>query len=178
MKNVLIACAAILAIGFFFFWNDIRGYSTLDKAVQSQWKTPVNVVNKDTINQLVIYKDQDQFVFGVFHNKYGRYFYRNDSQSSGWTSSSESGPAFLVRVEHKNNKGNFIWGSLYSDIPIEKFQIEFKNGEIIEVAAVNNTFINKIPNAYQVKQEPNLMTTFIDVKAYDKGNKLIKAWRN
>ncbi|GIP30532.1 hypothetical protein J23TS9_56620 [Paenibacillus sp. J23TS9] len=178
MKKVLVVCAAILVIWLIINWKDIWGYSTLDKAVQSQWKSQVGTVNKDEINRLVLYKDQDQYVFGVFHKKYGRYYYKNDSQSSGWTSQSNNGPAFLVRVEHKQNKGNYIWGALYSEIPIEKFQIEFKNGETREVTAVNNTFIYRIPDVYQEVQEPNLMTTFIDVKAYDKGNKQIKAWRD
>lgn len=178
MKKIIIACAAILVFGLFFFWNDIRGYITVEKAVQSKWKSKIKVVNKDMTNQLVIYKDNEQYVFGVFHKKYGRYYYRNDSQSSGWRSQSQNGPAFLVRVEHKENKGNFIWGALYTEIPIDKFQIEFKNGDIREVPAVNNTFIYKVPDIYQVEQEPNLMTTFIDVKAYDTENKQIKSWRN
>ncbi|MNL47481.1 hypothetical protein D3C87_1702730 [compost metagenome] len=145
--------------------------------MQSEWNTKIEVVNTDIMNQLVIYKDYDQYVFGVFHKKFGRYYYKNDSQSSGWTSQSQNGPAFLVRVEYKRNKGNFIWGALYSEIKIDKFQVEFKNGEIQEIPAVNNTFIYKIPDIYQGEQETNLMTTFIDVKAYDKNGNQIKSWR-
>jgi hypothetical protein len=178
MKKILFACFTLLAIGLLYFWKDIRGYSTLDKAVQSQWNTPVYVVNKDLNNKLLIFQDHDQYVFSVFHYRNGRYFYKNDSQSSGWTASSDNGPAFLVRVEPKNNKENFIWGALYSDTPIEKFQIEYINGEIQEVESVNNTFINKIPMSYEVEQELNLMTTFKNVKAYDKDNNLIRAWSN
>jgi hypothetical protein len=172
MKKIIFACAAVLAITLLYFWKDIWGFSTLDKAVQSQWETPVHVVNKDMINRLVIYKDQDQYVFGVFHLKDGRYYYKNDNQSSGSTASSDRGPALLVRVEPKKHKGNFIWGALYSDITIEKFEIEYKNGEIQEVESINNTFIHKVPKAYE--DEQNLMTIFTNVKAYDKDNNIIQ----
>lgn len=178
MKRGIITSAAILAIVLFYFWNDIWGYSSLDKAVQSQFKAPVQVVNKDQTNKLVIYKDQDQYVFGLFHYRNGRYYYKNDSQSSGWTARSETDTALLVRVETKSTRGNFICGALYSDIPVEKFQIKYKNGETEEIQSINNTFINRIPMVYQEVKEPNLMTTFTDVKAYDKENKLIKSWRN
>lgn len=178
MKKIIFASVAILIVWLLFNWRDIYGYSTLDKAVQSDWKSKVITVNKDETNKLVIYKDQDQYVFGVFHKKYGRYFYKNDSQSSGSTSQSTNGPAFLVRVEHKQNKGDFIWGALYSETPVKNFLIEFKYGDTQEVAAVNNTFILRMPDNYQGTQENSLMTTFIDVKAFDEEDKEIQNWRN
>ncbi|MNI92413.1 hypothetical protein D3C73_1502050 [compost metagenome] len=63
---------------------------------------------------------------------------------------------------------------MYSDIKIERFEIEYKNGEIHEVESINNTFINKVPKAYE--DEQNLMTIFTIVKAYDKNNNIIQTW--
>lgn len=178
MKKGFIVCAAILILTLLFFWNDIRGYSSLEKAVQSEYKSTIQVVNKDQTNKLFIFKDQDQYVFGAFRYRGERYYYKNDSQSSAWTAQSKTGIAFLVNVETKRDKGNFIWGALYTDIPIANFQIQYKNGEIEEVESVNNTFIRRIPHDYQNEKEPNLMTTFYDVKAYDKDNNLIETWRD
>lgn len=178
MKKIPLIIVFAFALVLLFFWNDIRGYSTLHKAVQSQWKTPIKVVNSDEANKLVLYLDQTQYVFGVYRFKNGRYFYKNDSQSSGWTASSDNGPAFLVRAESKNNRRNFIWGALYTESPVEKFLIEYENGENQEVKSVNNTFIIEVPQTYEDVQEVNLMTTFKNVKAFDKDNKLIKAWSN
>ena len=178
MKKILFVSGIALAIVLLFFWNDIRGYSTLDKAVQSQWKTPIEVVNNDEANKLVLYLDQTQYVFGVYRFTNGRYYYKNDSQSSGWTASSDNGLAFLVRAESKKDRGNFIWGALYTELPIEKFLIEYENGENQEVEPVNNTFIMKMPKTYEDVQEVNLMTTFKSVKAFDRDNRLIESWSN
>ena len=132
MKTGIMVCAAILILALLYFWNDIRGFSTLDKAVQSQFKSTIQVVNTDQTNKLVTFKDQDQYVFGVYRFRGERYYYKNDNQSSGWTASSETGPAFLVRVETNKNKGNFIWGALYTDIPVSKFKVQYKNNNLIK----------------------------------------------
>ncbi|MFD1737472.1 hypothetical protein ACFSCX_13000 [Bacillus salitolerans] len=34
------------------------GYTSLEEAVQSHWKTPIKVINQDDNNQLVYYLDQ------------------------------------------------------------------------------------------------------------------------
>ncbi|MCL6604582.1 MAG: hypothetical protein K6T94_17090 [Paenibacillus sp.] len=176
MKKTILISISALTILILIFWNDIRGYTTLEKAIKSQWKTPVEIVNYDKTNKLVIYRNQTQYVFGVYRYKFGRYYYNNDIQSSGWTASSESGPAFLVRAESKRDKGNFIWGALYAETPIEKFLVEYKNMELQEAKSINNTFILKMPNTYENVEGINLMTTFKNVKAYDKDNILIRTW--
>lgn len=158
-----------------FFWNDIFGYKTLEKAVQSTWKYPLQVVNVDQQNELVLSLDQTQYVFAAYELKNGRYHYDTDSES-GWTASSDVGPAFLVQAEPKNNKENFIWGALYSDMPVHKFKIEYTNGETQEVESSNNTFIMRMPEAYQSEDKMMLMTTFTNVYALDEENNVIRAY--
>jgi hypothetical protein len=177
MKKLILITATLIAAALLYFWNDIRGFDTLDKAVQSHWKTPIKIFNEDKTNKLVLYLDQTQYVFGVYGYRNGRYYYDN-SQSSGWTASSDRGIPFLVRAEAKNNRGNFLWGALYTEIPIGKFVIEYNNGETQETKAINNTFIIKMPKSYDSYQEINLMGELFNVKAYGEDNKEIQNWRN
>ncbi len=55
----------------------IMGHDTLEEAVQSQWDTPIDVVNQDNEKQLVYYLDHDQHVIGTYEYKEGKYFYGN-----------------------------------------------------------------------------------------------------
>jgi len=153
------------------------GYNTLQEAIQSKWKTPITVMNNDPKKQLVIYLDQTQYVFGVYEYKNGKYYYTN-SQSSGWSSSSNTGIPFLVRAEYKNSIGNFIWGAVYSDIPVEKIFVEYTNGETQETVAVNNTFVLEMPDTFNNIEPIMFMGEIYDVIAYDKVGIEIVSWRN
>lgn len=167
----------ISILGVFIFIISGCGYNSIQEAIQSKWKRPVKLMNVDEENQLVIYLDQTQYIFGVYDFKNGKYYYDN-SQSSGWTSSSNSSIAFLVRAEYKENKGDFIWGAVYTDIPIKKFFIEYENGETQETVAENNTFILEMPDSFNDVEPIMFMGELYDVIAYDKdGNEIVK-WRN
>ena len=108
MKKILwISTSSLLVlmiVGLSLFWNRIFGYPTLDQAVQSNWKTPVKIVNVDLENQLVLYLDETQYVFAAYEQKRGRFHVNADSES-GWTASSDHGPAFLVVAEPKTIAG-------------------------------------------------------------------------
>ncbi|GAB1155147.1 hypothetical protein YWY31_11720 [Paenibacillus illinoisensis] len=166
----------LMIVGLSLFRNRIFGYPTLDQAVQSNWKTPVKIVNVDLENQLVLYLDETQYVFAAYEQKRGRFHVNGDSES-GWTASSDHGPAFLVVAEPKNNSGNFMWGALYSDISIAKFQIKYINGETHDVKAINNTFIVRMPVAFQNESELRLMETFDNIHAIDANHRVIQSWK-
>ncbi|WP_301625917.1 hypothetical protein [Paenibacillus apis] len=153
------------------------GHDTLQDAVQAKWKSPVFVKNIDQENQLVIYLDQTQYVFGVYEKKNGKYFYDN-SQSSGWSASTKDGIPFFVSAEYKKNIGNFIWGAVYTDIPIEKIFIEYENGLTQETVAVNNTFMLEMPSTFNSTEPIMFMGELYDVTAYDKKGNEIVSWRN
>ncbi|MGF9695923.1 hypothetical protein [Paenibacillus sp. MABNR03] len=178
MKKIIwisISLLLLLILAVIFLWNRIFGYPTLDQAVQSNWKTPVKIVNTDQENEMVLYLDETQYVFAAYEQKHGRFHVDADTES-GWSASSDLGPAFLVVAEPKNNKGNFMWGALYSDIPIAKIRIEYIHGETQEVKPKNNTFIVKMPLAYQKVDHLGLMETISNVHAIDAGNKVIQSW--
>jgi len=153
------------------------GYGTLQEAVQSKWKSPVKVMNNDPKNQLVIYLDQTQYVFGVYEYKNDKYYYDN-SQSSGWTSSSDIRIPLLVRAESKKDIGNFIWGAIYTDIPVGKIYIEYKSGETQETFAVNNTFILEMPDSFDNIEPIMFMGELNDVTVYDEDGTEIVSWSN
>ncbi|WP_127536001.1 hypothetical protein [Paenibacillus illinoisensis] len=179
MKKIIwisISLLVLLIAGLNLFWNRIFGYPTLDQAVQSNWKTPVKIVNVDQENELVLYLDETQYVFAAYEQNRERFHVDEDTES-GWTASSDLGPAFLAVAEPKNNSGNFIWGALYSDISIAKFQIEYINGETLDVKAINNTFIVKMPLAFQNESELSLMETFNNIHAIDVNHKVIQSWK-
>lgn len=97
-----------------FFWNDIFGYKTLEKAVQSTWKYPLHVVNVDQQNELVLSLDQTQYVFAAYEQKNGRYHYDTIVNQVGqrvqmW------GLPFWYKRNRRTTKG-ILYGALY--IPI------------------------------------------------------------
>lgn len=154
-----------------------RGHDTLQEAIQAKWETPIQVVNEDEEHRLAIYLDQTQYIFGVYEYKNGKYAYDN-SQSSGWTASSDKGIPFLVRAEYKNDIDNFIWGAVYTDTPIDKIFIEYENGLTQETKAVNNTFILQMPETFKGIEDTMLMGEIYDVTAYDQAGSKVVGWRN
>ena len=152
------------------------GKSTLQEAVQSQWKTPIKVMNDDPANQLVIYLDQTQYILGVYEYKNGKYYYDN-TQSSGWTATSEHRVPFLVNAEFKEGLGNFIWGAVYTDQVVGKIQIQYENGETQETEAVNNTFMLAMPESFDSIDPIMFMGELYDVIVYDTDGSLIVSWR-
>ncbi|WP_426640725.1 hypothetical protein [Paenibacillus illinoisensis] len=70
-----------------------------------------------------------------------------------------------------------MWGALYSDISIAKFQIEYINGETHAVEAINNTFIVRMPVAFQNESQLSLMETFDNIHAIDANHQVIQSWK-
>ncbi len=177
MKRKLVIGVCMLALGIFIFWEDIYGFRTLEEAVNAEFKSPVQIVNQDAQNRLVMFKDKTQYVLGVYREWNGRLYYKNDRGSSGWTASTMNGPAFLVVAEKKPDRGNFVWGALYTDIPVRSFLVEYKNGDIQEVNARQNTFVVKMPEIYRDSSELGAASIVKSVNAYGLDNQLIKTWK-
>ncbi len=177
MKRKLIIGLGILAVGIFLFWDNIYGFRTLDEAVNAEFKSPMQIVNQDAENRLVMFTDKTQYILGVYRQWNGRFYYKNDRGSSGWTASTMNGPAFLVVAEKKPDRGSFVWGALYTDIPVLSFLVEYKNGDVQEVNASQNTFVTKMPEIYRDTSELGAASIVKSVNAYGMDNQLIKTWK-
>ena len=141
MKKITISILVI-----FMLSGCNRGYESLEEAVQSEWETPIEVVNQDEEKQLVYYLDDDQHVLGVYDYENGKYKY-DRKHSEGRTFTSETGYPFYVKVSYFEGAGKIIYGAIKTDEhEVEKFMIQYKNGEQQEILAKNNTFIAEYPN--------------------------------
>lgn len=165
----------IFTISIFILTGCSRGYYSLDEAVQSQWKTPIEILNQDVENQLVYYLDQTQHILGVYHYENGKYSYDN-KQSVGMTFDSDSGLPFLVSANHFEGVGNIIHGAITTEEhQIEKFVIHYKNGEYQEVKAKNNTFIAEFPTFLTINVE-EFFSEIDNVFGYDEHEKIVESW--
>lgn len=152
-----------------------KGYNSLEEAVQSEWDTPIEVINQDKENQLVYYLDQPQHILGIYHYENGKYSYDNE-QSVGMTFVSEAGLPFLLSANHFEGVGNIIHGAIKTNkFEVERFVIEYKNGETQEIKAKNNTFITEFPLYLTVS--PNAFLSEVEnAYGYDKNNEIIESW--
>lgn len=146
------------------------GYDTLEEAVQSQWDTPIEVVNQDDEKQLVYYLDHSQHVIGTYEYRDEKYFYDGE-QSEGMRFSSENGIPYYIRYKNFEGAGDIIYGAISSkNHKVEKFVILYENGEVQEIKAKNNTFISEIPSNLVSN---NFMIKIDVVFAYDKNGEVI-----
>lgn len=151
------------------------GYDSLQAAVQSQWNSPIEVVNQDKEKQLVYYLDGPQHILGVYQYEDGKYKYTN-KQSVGGTFSSQVGLPFLVTANHFEGVGNMIHGAVTTEHhQVEKFVLHYKNGETEEITAKNNTFITEYPMHLTVKVNM-FFSEFLNAVAYDKDGEVISIW--
>ncbi len=153
------------------------GYNTLEKSIEADWKTPIEIKNIDEDHKLVIYLDKNQYVFDVYEYKNDKYYY-NNNQSSGWTATSDNKIPFLVRAEERKGIGNFVWGAVYSKKTFNLIVVKYKNGETQEIEAVNNTFILKMPESLNKIDPTMLMGELLDVTAYDKDKNETVDWKD
>lgn len=152
-----------------------RSYHSLEEAVQSHWKTPIEIVNQDEEKQLVYYLDNTQHILGGYHYENGKYRYDNE-QSIGLQFESESGLPFLLSANHFEGVGNIIHGAIRTDqSEVEKFVIEYKNGETQEIKARNNTFIVQFPSYLTINVE-EFFEEVENAYGYDNNNELIESW--
>ncbi|MED4018849.1 MULTISPECIES: hypothetical protein [Sutcliffiella] len=153
-----------------------RGYDSLEEAVQSHWETPIEVINQDEEKQLVYYLDQTQHVLGAYDYENGKYRYDN-KQSVGITFDSEIGLPFLVSVNYFEGVGNIIHGAISTDEhEIEKFVIQYINGDSQEVKAKNNTFIAEFPAHLPVEEE-GFYSQIVQATGYDKSGEVVETWK-
>lgn len=125
----------------------------MEEEVQSQWKTPIEILNQDEEKQLVYYLDQTQHILGVYEYENGKYRYDN-KQSVGMMFESDRGFPFFISAKHFKGVGNIIHGAIRADEhQVEKFVIKYKNGEFQEIKAKNNTFIADFPSYLVINAE-------------------------
>ncbi|QOR68928.1 hypothetical protein IM538_13210 [Cytobacillus suaedae] len=149
------------------------GYHTLEEAVQSQWDSPIKVVNQDEENRVVYYLDQTQHVVGIYEYKNEKYFYNNE-QSKGMRFTSEKGLPFYIAYDHFVGSGDIVYGAISSDNHVvDHFVIQYKNGETQKISAKNNTFITVLPE--HVNKE-RFMSEVKEVYGYDKQGNVIETW--
>jgi hypothetical protein len=147
-----------------------KAENTLQRAVQSQWQTPIEVLHQDDENQIVIYLDQTQYVIGVFEEKDGRYRYDNE-QSEGMQSSAGIGAPFFVKHVYFEGKGDFLYGAVTASKKVEKVVLDYINGKTQELSAVNNTFIGDFPSF--ISDTNSLFADLENAYAYDKEGELV-----
>jgi hypothetical protein len=165
----------IFIISLFILSGCNRSYDSLEKAVQSQWKTPIEILNQDVENQLVYYLDQTQHILGVYHFENGKYKYDN-KQSVGMRFSSDKGLPFFVQSNHFEGIGNIIHGAITTDEhEVEKFVIQYKSGELQEIKAKNNTFIAEFP-PYLTTSIEKFQTEIANVIGYDNQGKIVESY--
>lgn len=87
-----------------------KGYDTLQEAVQSQWDTPIQVLNQDEENQIVVYLDQTQYVVGLYQYDNNKYTYDREP-SEGHSSSSDKGYPLFVKPVQFEGKESIIYRS-------------------------------------------------------------------
>ncbi|WP_226674839.1 membrane lipoprotein lipid attachment site-containing protein [Mesobacillus jeotgali] len=150
-------------------------YESIEEAVQSQWKTPIKVVNQDKNNQLVYYFDQSQHILGTYQYENGKYRYDNE-QSIGTVFDSESGLPFLLSANHFDGVGEIIHGAIKTEQEVDRFVIEYKCGEKQEIQARNNTFITEFPS-YLTIDADGFFGEVENAYAYDKNNEIIESWK-
>lgn len=156
--------------------SSMRSYDSLQEAVQSEWKTPIEVVNQDEELQIVYYLDDSQHVVDVYQHKDGKYRY-NDRQSTGLSFGAEEGILpFYVQAHHFKGVGNVIYGAIKTDErDVEKFVIQYSNGESQEITATNNTFIIGFPE--HLNPDIMMFQNEIDnVIAYDQQGNVIQRY--
>jgi hypothetical protein len=152
-----------------------RSYESLDEAVQSHWKTSITIVNQNVERQLVYYLDHDQHILGVYHYENGKYRYDN-KQSIGNTFSSDKGLPFFVSANYFEGVGNIIHGAIKTDEhEVEKFVIQYKNGENQEITAKNNTFITEFPQFIKTSVEM-FLSEIENVIGYDNQGKIVESF--
>lgn len=152
-----------------------RSYESLEEAVQNEWKTPIEVVNQDEERQLVYYLDNNQHILGVYNYENGRYKYDN-KQSVGITFSSDNGLPFFVQANYFEGVGKIIHGAIKTGgHKVEKFIIQYKNGEQQEVIAKNNTFITDYPTSITTSIEM-FQTEIENVIVYDKHGEIVESY--
>lgn len=168
---------SIFIIILFLLSGCNRSYHSLAEAVQSHWKTPIQIVNQDEDKQLVYYLDSGQHILGVYHYKDGKYSYGN-KESLGTRFSSGEGLRlpFLVRADYFKGIGNIIHGAIKTDEQeVEKFVIQYKNGEHQEIMAKNNTFIIEAPTFLATKIEM-FQAEIENVIGYDNKGNIIESY--
>ncbi|MBT2682300.1 membrane lipoprotein lipid attachment site-containing protein [Bacillus sp. ISL-37] len=152
-----------------------KGFESLEEAVQSQWKTPIKIVNQDEDHQLVYYLDQTQHILGTYQYENGKYRYDNE-QSVGTEFESESGSPFLLSANHFDDVGDIIHGAIKTEQDVDRFVIEYISGKEQEIKATNNTFITEFPSYLSIGADQ----FFSEVKnayAYDINNEVIGSWK-
>lgn len=150
-------------------------YGSIEEAVQSRWKTPIEIVNQDAERQLVYYLDHDQHILGVYHYKNGKYRY-NNKQSIGITFGSANGLPFFIQANYFEGVGNIIHGAIKTDEHhVEKFVIQYKNGEQQEITANNNTFITEFPT-FLTTGILMFQTEIENVIGYDIQGKIVESY--
>ena len=152
-----------------------RGYETLQEAVQSEWKTPIEVVNQDEEKQLVYYLEHDQHVLGVYDYENGKYRY-DTKHSVGKRFTSENGLPFYVQASYFEGVGKIIHGAIKTnEHEVEKFIIQYKNGEQQEILAKNNTFITEYPKTITTSIEM-FQTEIENVIGYDQHGEIVESY--
>ena len=152
-----------------------RSYGSLEEAVQSHWKTPIEIVNQDEERQLVYYLNHGQHILGVYHYENGMYRYDN-KQSVGITFSSDNRLPFFVQANYFEGIGKIIHGAIKTnEHEVEKFIILYKNGEQQEIIAKNNTFITEYPTTITTSIEM-FQTEIENVIGYDKHGDIVESY--
>ncbi|MED4018705.1 hypothetical protein [Sutcliffiella cohnii] len=151
------------------------GYDTLQEAVQSQWDTPIQVLNQDEERQIVIYLDQTQYVAGLYQFDNNKYIYDRESSKGHRSSLEKEYPMFVKPVEFEGAEP-FLYGAIVTEEhTVSKFVIHYTNGYTQEIPSKNNTIIAEFPFATQSIND--YLEEVDNVIIYDENGEIITSWK-
>lgn len=118
--------------------------------MQSKWDYPIQVLNQDEVNQVVVYldkyNDDFQYVVGLYQFDNNRYTYDRES-SEGHSSSSEKGYPLFVKPVQFEGVEPILYGAVVTENHVARsFVIHYTNGQTQEISAKNNTIIAEYPS--------------------------------
>lgn len=171
--------ALILSILLTLIGCSNKDYKTLEEAVQSQWEYPIQVLNQDEENQVIVYLDkskENSYVVGMYQLDNSKYNY-NLEPSEGNQTSSQNGYPLFVKPVHFEGIEPFLYGAVVTEDHVgSSFVIHYTNGQTQEIMAKNNTIIAEYPSF--ITQDIHQYYGEVDnVIAYDENGEVIESWR-
>ncbi|WP_332633764.1 hypothetical protein [Halalkalibacter flavus] len=169
-----------MSIVFILFGCSSKGYDTLQEAVQSKWDYPIQVLNQDEENQVVVYldkyEDDFQYVVGLYQFDNNRYSYNHEPSEGHGSSAGRGYPIFVKPVQFEGVKP-ILYGAVVTEEHVAtNFVIHYTNGQSQEISAKNNTIITEYPS-FITQDIHQYFGEMDNVIAYDENGEVIASWR-
>lgn len=144
-------------------------YSTLEEAVKNNISShQIEILNVCNETNLVLCYNKHHYILGGYNYNNGNYDnfkLINKIDTCNYE--------IVVETEYIKEVGNVIWGILNTEEQVEKFIIEYLNGDTVQVTAINNTFIAFMPDSLQDTDPNKLRTKILNVYAVNESNNIL-----